>query len=683
MKFKMLFLGLLLSIGLKSQTITDTIRIKEVLIIDTILQNKHTYKIKPEQEFSANTGDMLKTLPGITLLKRSSFSTEPMIRTFKYEQINTLIDGGIRASGSCPNRMDPITTRITPNEITSVEIIRGPYQVRKGQIFGGTINLITQNPTFDNSKPLFGKIGTEYATNGKGKTLFGNISASQSRLFVNVSADYRQFDNYKSGDETEIASSFQNYGFKVKGGVKINSNQTLTLNASYAEANDVLHAGLPMDAEYDKSTLLSANYTLKNITTAIQQLNSQFYYAYEDHKMTNKYRPNAKFSYAETPVTSDDMGGKIEVILAPSDNALLYLGADYKQTHKDGNKYATIYENVCSGAIYDPAKTKTAKVWQDSYNKDAGIFSEIKQKVAPNINLQAGIRMDYVTSEINDPESNFKAYYGDSLMVPDQFLFNYFITLDYRTQNNFQFELKAGKGTRNPDLLELYINHFTVGLDMYEYVGNPTLKPEENMQFDFIISKKGALLSAYFDVFYSNLSNYISAKADSSLPRINMPCKEPKFAKRFINIDNAAQYGLEIGMDYNFHKNLNLNATLIYNYAQNNDWDEPLPEIAPLIINAGLQFNYAKIKSEFSIEYQAKQDRIATSFGEKESESFFVSNFRISYALIKSLNTGLNISNIFNENYYSHLSRPYKNMDTNSPFFEPGRNFKFFIAYTF
>lgn len=668
---------------LAAQSVNDTVLLKEVRVSDSVFAERNVYDVDSKNKLEVNSGELLKSIPGITVLKRGAFATEPMIRTFKYDQVNTIIDGGVRASSSCPNRMDPLTTRIAPNEINKVELVKGPYNVRYGQVLGGSVNIKTQKPQFSKSSKIGANAGVSYGSNGNGITAFGGINYSTANYFNSIAADFRKADNYTSGDGTEIASSFQSFGFNYKGGIKISDKQVLTLNAGYTQANDVMHAGLPMDADYDKSTILSVNYSIYSLSELIQKTEIQVYYSQEDHQMSNANRPNVKFSLAETPVESADVGGKMEFTLAPLKNSKLYLGTDYWQTHKDGVKNVTMYENACSGMVMDPPMQKTSKVWQDSYQSNWGLFGQFEYNLSSSLVGKVGLRSNYSTTGINDPADNFKAYYGDSLNVDNEMQMNYFASVEYFVLPKLSFALKGGVGSRNPDLLERYINHFTVGLDMYEYVGNPTLESEQNQQIDFVITKKGPVFTAYLDLYYSNLNNYISAVEDTTLMRLSMPCKEPKFVKRFINIDNAQMLGGEVGFNVNFAKYFLISSGVQYNYAQNLDWDEPLPEIPPLIVNGALRFSYKKVSSVFDFEYQAEQTRIAESFGEKESSSFFVGNLNVYYTLTEGLRAGLQIQNLFNENYYRHLSRPYKNMDVGSPFFESGRSFNVNIIYSF
>jgi len=42
---------------------------------------------------------------------------EPILRGFKYDQLNVQFDGGVHSANACPNRMDPAIAQISPEEI--------------------------------------------------------------------------------------------------------------------------------------------------------------------------------------------------------------------------------------------------------------------------------------------------------------------------------------------------------------------------------------------------------------------------------------------------------------------------------------------------------------------------------------------------------------------------------------
>jgi len=91
-----------------------------------------------------NVADLFNNFNGFSLIKRGNYAIDPSFRGSQYEQLNIQFDGGTKAMHACPNRMDPITTHVVPEDIERIEVIKGPYTVRYGATFGGIVNLVTQ-----------------------------------------------------------------------------------------------------------------------------------------------------------------------------------------------------------------------------------------------------------------------------------------------------------------------------------------------------------------------------------------------------------------------------------------------------------------------------------------------------------------------------------------------------------
>ena len=79
-------------------------------------------------------------------------------------------DGGVQVMHACPNRMDPITTHVAPEEVERIELIKAAtFSVRYGQTMGGVINIITQQPNRLKSFTIGGAVESGYETNGDSK----------------------------------------------------------------------------------------------------------------------------------------------------------------------------------------------------------------------------------------------------------------------------------------------------------------------------------------------------------------------------------------------------------------------------------------------------------------------------------------------------------------------------------
>lgn len=629
-------------------------------------------------------GDVFKQIPGFNIVKRSNFAIEPTLRLYKREQLNTMLDGGLQISQSCANRMDPMTTRISSGEIEKIEVVKGPYDVRFGQGFGGTINIITDRPKRSGKKEIHGSIEGAYELNGQGKTTAATLSGNTKKFDFFVNGTFRDFENYKAGGGDEVISSFRAYDYSTKIGINPTKKQRIQLAWRQSFADNVRHAGLPMDAAKDDGKMLSADYKWKNYSSTLKEINVKLYSTWVDHLMTNEYRPNYKFAYALAGVSSHNRGARTELVWSPFTKLMFYSGADYKFLNRDGQRDKEIYINACTGDTLPQTKYTTDLIWQNSITNTFGGFQEVRYNPTQELTLNAGIRVNYSKSEILNPEQDFAEFYGDDLQPKENITYNAFATAKYKFNRGYAIKFSAGKGTRVPDLLELFINHFTVGKDPHEYFGNPLLKPEQNYQADFAITKQGKNSVFYVDFFYAYITDYITSQVDTTLPRKFLPCKQPAYAKRFVNIDEAYQYGYEFGFERTIFRTIFMKLNTNFTFAHNVDWDEPLPEIAPLTTNAALGYDNDKLHIEFDGRFVGHQDRVATSFGEMRSPNFNIYNFSVSYKFKENAKIGFAIDNIFDTKYYDHLSRPYKNMmDAGTPYYDMGRNIKFSLKLMF
>ena len=667
--------------------VTDTLNIEEILITGFKNNDNFSTAVTGENIQITNphdAGEIFKFSPGFSILKKGNYAMEPVLRGFKFEQLNVQFDGGVHTTNACPNRMDAAISQISIEEIEKVEVIKGPYNVRFGPSFGGIINVISKRPVY-NGKTVSGRVEGGYLSNGNNwyTSMFTQIV--QKKWDFGLSAGYKDYGNYKSGDGTEIASSFKRGGYTAKVGYNITGNQRIQASLRQSFAKDVMYAGLPMDAEKDNSTIGSIDYAVTDISDKLISLKTKFYYSYIDHLMVNKHRPSYNMVHAETPVNAQNAGGRFELGFKTGGNNEIYTGVDYQYINKDGSRKREVYVNGCTTppTHFDPPKVFYDKVWQNSSKSNTGIYLEDKWKLNSNLLWQAGLRLDIASYTIKDPENDFKQLYSGNIKPDTKYTPTINSVLTYKINKNWSIQWPVAFASRSPELTELFINHLSVGMDAYEYVGNPNLKSENNYQTDLILQKSGKTVTFYIDGFYSYLHNYISAVVDTTINRKFMPCKPPAHAKRFVNIDKAVMTGFEAVVDVYFSNNFTFNFNTSYTYGQNITLDEPLPEIPPLTFNTGITYKTGNLSATLNTRIATKQNRVSTSFNETTTPGFEVFNLYLSYSPWKFMDINASITNILNKNYYEHLSRPYKNMDVQSQYYEPGRSFNLSLRFNF
>ena len=667
---------------------SDTLYLEEILVTearaDKLLQtNISAESIKLQNVH--DVGEMFKTQAGFSIAKRGNYAMEPVLRGFKYDQINVQIDGGTKSSNACPNRMDPAISQVSPEEVAKAEVIKGPYSVRFGPSLGGLINIVTSRPEKVNKFKAKAVIEGGYLSNGGNYYGQANVQLLSKGVDVSLNADYKNFGDYQSGDGTTIPSSYSRFGYAVKVGNNHGKNKQNRIQLTWRQgfARDIDHAGLPMDADFDNSNMVYLDYMAQNLSELLFSLKAKAYGSYVEHEMSTRKRPSWNITEAVTDVTSNSLGGRLEFGLKPGDKVLQFVGLDYAYTNKDGSRERLVKINGCTGNTLPQPKSFTDKGWQNSKMKDLGVFFENKYQLTTNLLWVAGLRVDYVTYDIDDPAADFSELYNNDIQPNPDVNFSINTSLTWQFDPSFYIQWAGGRGIRSADLGEKFINHFSIGADAYEYVGNPNLKPEVNYQTDFIVGKQWDVIHIYADVFYSYLNNYITAFVDTTLKKKFMPCKPPAHAKRFTNIDNATMLGFEAAVDIYFAKYFKYGLSGGYTYAQNVSWNEPLAEIPPFTVNTSLGFDSKKINAEIRARYAAAQNRVSDSFSETSSPAFIVADIAASYTPFQFMEIKASITNLFDTNYYEHLSRAYKNMDTDSDYYEPGRSFNISLRLSF
>lgn len=627
-----------------------------------------------------SVGDLFKDIKGFGIVKRGAYASEPVFRSFKYEQLNVQYDGGMKILNACPNRMDPITTHVIPEEVAKIEIVKGPFTVRFGQNFGGVINIVT-NSRANTENGFHGSLQTGYETNGENSATGVSFSYFANKVDIHVVGSYRDFGNYEDGNGTEVPSSFTSADYSVKIGVDPTENQRVQFTWRQSFASDILHAGLPMDSPFDNSLLAGLDYKLNEISEKIESFSVKVFYSYVDHLMTNDERPSFKMTEASSPVQSSTLGGKAELVFRPSEKVKIFTGIDANIIGREGDRTRIV--KIKNGMVLPEPITFVDKIWQDANLNDIGVFGEGKFDVGTNLTLTTGIRADFIATGIDDPAADFEALYGGEIEDQNEVNFSANASLKYQ-KNRFQAQFAFGRGVRTANMIERYINHFNVGPDPYEYVGNPFLNPEINNQFELSFMKGFKFIELGASVFYSFLQDYISAEVNPDIPRKFMPTTPPLYAKQFVNLDKAMQTGFEFNFKLKATDKLTFTTDLSYTYAQNKDIDEPLPQIPPFMTILGLKFEERNYFFALSSRLVAKQDRISTTFMEQASPSFTTVDFRVGYEPVKGVSIGAAVLNIFDEAYYEHLNYSYKNSSLLSgKIYEPGRNFTAFVKYSF
>ena len=624
-----------------------------------------TLQLNYRDRMAHDAGALLNQTPVINSIRKSgNYGFDPVLRGFKYDQLNVVMNGAQSATAACPNRMDPPTSQMAPNMMERIEILKGPHALRYGNSFGGTINFVPAALRFSEKTDWYGRWSAGYDSNGNNLRTEGMLGWSGKKYELGVFAAWSEGGDYSDGDNNVVPSDFRRGSFGANLGLKIAKQQQLRISATNNLAKDVDFPALPMDLRKDNTWVLNVNHQVDFHHTALQNIKTSIYGTFVDHKMDNLLKPfNPRVLNAETTAKTKTYGGRTEAMWK-SNKGLLYAGADLRVGQAQGTRIRSFIKGPNAGkTFYDNA-------WQNGKIQKTGFFGEYHLR-QNNLQLVFSGRLEINQSSIADAEKEFTAVYPKT----DATQINPSLSIGgiKNYKNNISLGLWLGRAQRSGSLTERFINYFPVGQDPYELLGNPQLKPEINNQLDLTFEHKSFKSAIKLDLFMAYLQDNISSVIDTSL-KTRLP-KLPG-VRQFVNIDEAIKTGFELSWTQSLFADLQQQLSFAYTYGKDLEQDEPLPEIAPFDLRFRIFGTYLKgrLRPEISFRYVSSQKRISKEYGETASPAFNILDIKLSYQLYKYFHITTGVQNLFDARYYEHLTRSVKG-NLPHPIYAPGRNF--------
>lgn len=637
-----------------------------------------------EQSAVRDVGELLRSMPNVGGIRRGGANIDPVVRGFKFSQINVVIDGAQGVEGGCPNRMDPTTSRVEAEDIERIEVFKGPYALRYGTGLGGTINLVTRKPGLRDTPGINVKGLRGYESNWGGHKEHLTVEGGNEHAFFQLSGSRWEYGNYQSGDGGYVRSAFtkNNYGGTIGGSYDDTYALTFSARQSF---HRVLFPALPMDEVDDNALLLFAefNYTPRN--NLLDEITIKGYQADIHHVMDNMNRP-----FSDTVATISDVkalttGAKAEAFMSVLSGRLIF-GLDYQNRQKDGLRTKNF--------IMQPmAPVKLEDLWNNAVIDNYAAYLEYS-RTFDNYDMVLAARYDH--NRATSDTINLDNMMGNSIMR---------ITDTESTLNNFSFSggltrhfgdfsvsLAGGRVSRSPDMLERFIILLPVGFDPYDYMGNPQLKPEINNQADLTFRYNNPLIGPLeVNFFYSHVENFIYGRL---LPEnVQAPFTIGVIGvKEFYNADIVNITGFELAHRTPDNYDLQVGVTASYAHAtlsevthyvrENNQvvekeilYDDPLNEIPPFEGTLNVSYNLfnGKLVPNIGMRYVHSQERVSAAMYEATTPSYTLFNARLSYNHNQNISLHTGVNNLFDTHYYDHLNR--RMVGTAQKIYEPGRIF--------
>ncbi len=622
---------------------------------------------------SHDAGSYLSRSPSIAVIRKSgNYGFDPVLRGFKYEQLNLVIDGVQTALAACPNRMDPPASQISLNQMENVEILKGPYFLRYGPATGGTINFISGDPHYSERFKPAGRISSSYESNGNILRTEAVAGFRDQRVSMNINGAWSRGGDYKDGEGITIPSRFNRTSLGTNIAYAPGDNQDIELNVTRNFARDVVFAALPMDLRNDDTWLVNAGYRIDFKGKHLNDWRTTMYFTHVSHLMDNLEKEmDPRMVNAVTDAYTVTYGGRTEVSLDYGlSNA--FLGADLHIEKAEGTRTREMIMGPMAGNIYYD------NVWQNGIINRTGLFAEYHIEQEP-LDYIFATRLELNDARIADRAPEFSDVYEQ--IRSTQINPSLSAGLAAMINSSWRAKLWIGRGLRSGSLTERFINYFPVGLDPYELIGNPDLKPEINNQADIIIDFKKRSTNLQMNLFASYLQDFISSEIRPDLePRLPMS----PGVRQFINLEKALMTGFEINWQQYLPAHILFKMDVAYTYGKDLVNDIPLPEIPPLDLRLGLTGHFFdnKFRPDIIFRHVMDQDRINGSFGETRTPGFNLMNVKLTYDLSDKVHVSGGVENVFDVSYYEHLNRSVRSV-AQRPIYSPGRSFYLTLTVDF
>ncbi len=644
--------------------------------------------IEIQQAPVRDIGDYLRTVPNLSGVRKGGTGIDPVLRGFRYSQVNVMIDKGIKVEGGCPNRMDPTVAHMEPEDIQEINVTKGPYVLRYGPTLGGTISLNPFHPLTDKAA-IHVKALSAYESNWDGHRQYLNINGGTKNLHYFISGGLKNFGNYTDGNGETVLSSFLKYNYSAGIGFSPAKKHHISIAWRESHGRDVKYPALPMDERTDDTRLISLDYSVSNPFGSIESIDVKLYQSDVYHEMDNHNRANYPATNAVAIVDAVNTGFRTEAKIKLG-KSLLITGLDIEDIRKDGDRVMVMAMSM--PGMPPSTMTKRTNLWYDAQIDNLGLFGEW--------HLPKG-KVDWVYSLRADYN---QASSGDTLRLIKEGI-NYFDAsetqnvclsasagMSYRINEKTDLKISVGRGERTPNMTERYIKFLTVGYDNYDYLGDPQLSTETNNQADITLGWENKTAGHfYLNGFFSYVQNYITGK--KLAPSVATPKTQGALGvKQFYNADYALFRGFEFGWHHALSKQLSAGLTAAYTYAtldeavqyiiSNNQVtgelvlkNDPLPEIPPLEANLFVDYRFFKEKLSARVHWRlaGAQEKVSDAMYEPATPGFGVVNASITYKPNRLIQFSGGVNNAFDKAYYEHLNR--KIIGSTAKLYEPGRSF--------
>ena len=620
--------------------------------------------------------DALGRVAGVARLRKGGIGADVVLRGYKEENLNVLVDG-VRVNGACPGNMDPPAFHTDLAEIDHVEVSKGPFDVRNAGSLGGAVNLVTRKPAEGLGLEATLVAGSYGYFNPSVSASYGSPSFSvlagiatrtskpftdgRGRRFTEV-ANYRE--SALDTDAFDTSAAWARVGFEPA------ADQFVHVSYMRQEADKVLYPYLFMDGIWDNTDRLNLGWEMEG-RGAVRAVRAQAYASRVRHFMTDQLRTSSVGAprgwSMGTHADTDTAGAKVE-----ADLGWLTVGAE-------GVRREWNIRTALAGMQY-----REQAALPDVVIDTVGVFAELSRPLSGAFELQAGARFDRASSAASQSLANTALYWAFNdtrrTSAADTMPSGY-VRLVWKPSGAMTIAAGLGRASRPPDPRERY---FALQRGGSDWVGNPDVEATTNT---------GASLQATWqgDGFF-----FAAALFDDTLrDAIVIHNQQRQHAVAGVKNTSAFSYantgarkrGGEVTATATLSDVLFLTGHVAWVRGSKDTrpaigiTSPVLAEMPPLTARIAARWERRRVFAELEGVFAAAQDRVDSDLQEQPTPGWGIANLRVG-ARLQGFLLSVALNNVFDRFYYEHLSYLRDPFRSGARVPEPGRALSMALSYT-
>jgi iron complex outermembrane receptor protein len=622
-------------------------------------------------------------VPGVEVQHRNPVELDPNIRGYKQGQIYAE-SNGTYAMAARPD-MDTMLSKMDPNTVEDVLVIKGPYGVQYGPGFAFIDIEREPTPRYQDGFEAHVRTNLDVRTNGMEFLEHETVYGGDSNYGFRFSLGGRQGGDYLSGGDpgSRIPAAFDNRDTSGEIGYSINPYQRIELAYQTMDQTGTDCAATFFDVAYLTYYNIELRLIDENPMAPWSKLVTSGWYNHTGFYGTTANKDNPDFpvisriefalDQALAPtVTGVKLNGTTSGALDNTgfraaatfdlDQDHLVVGCDYRNLIQSINEDFTL--SSLTGTITPP--TFSDNLPQATMH-DPGVFAELFSSPIEHCEVAFGARFDFVETTANaaDVGANTSLPGGTQFLNQYDYLYTVFVDTKVKLDEHWTLDVAFGHAERPPTLTERYADAMFLSVlqnGFTRVIGDPSLHPEQNSQGDITLAAHYENVRAKITGFQAFVNDYITFEQIATVPAFD----EARLLQ-YVNTGLATLSGGEASAEYDPSPWITVFGTLAYVDGRDQTLGAPLLAISPLDSWVGVRWHNPEPQRRWDLECAVRivagQDRLGTirvlggapQVVEEQTPGFAVWNVRGYYHYSKTLKFTAGVDNLFNENYMEHL----------------------------